>query len=53
MAEEPFPLPEEPFLQEVQFLLNNIPVYLIGLVTAYVVGFIATWIIGFDDPIEN
>ena len=33
--------------------VNNIPVYLLGLVASYAAGFVATWLLGFDDPEET
>ncbi|WP_029542804.1 PTS transporter subunit EIIC [Selenomonas sp. AB3002] len=33
--------------------VNNIPVYLLGLVASYAAGFAATWLLGFDDPEET
>lgn len=34
-------------------IVNNIPLYLMGVVTAYIAGFIITWLVGFDDPPEK
>ena len=33
--------------------VNNIPVYLLGLLASYIAGFIVTWLIGFEDPEEE
>lgn len=34
-------------------IVNNIPLYLMGVVTAYIAGFVITWLVGFDDPPEK